>query len=74
MFDILLILVAISLFGYAFFKWAKSNENYFKDRNLAFAKPKFLLGNVGAFMMKQQTALELSDSLYYPANVHPTKK
>lgn len=71
MFDILLILVAIALFGYAFFKWATKNDNYFKDRNFAFVKPKFLFGTLGAFMMKQQTAHEFSDSLY---NVHPTKK
>ncbi len=71
MFDVLLILVSISLFGYAFFKWATKNDNYFKDRNLAYMKPQFLFGNMGAFMMKRQTAKEFSDSLY---NAHPTKK
>lgn len=71
MFDVLLILVAISLFGYAFFKWATKNDNYFKERNLAFIKPTFLLGNLGAFAMKQLTAREFSDSLY---NAHPNKK
>lgn len=71
MFDILLILVAISLFGYAFYKWATKNNDYFKERNLAFVKPQFLFGCMGKFLMKQQTAHEFSDSLY---SAHPTKK
>lgn len=71
MFDTLLILVAVSLFGYAFYKWATKNDNYFKDRNLAYVQPTFLLGNLGAFMMKQLSAHEFADRLY---TAHPTKK
>lgn len=71
MLDILLILVTISLFGYAFYKWGTINNNYFKDRNFPFIKPSFLLGNMGRFILKRQTAREFSDYLY---NAQPTKK
>ncbi|KAJ6636759.1 putative cytochrome P450 9f2 [Pseudolycoriella hygida] len=71
MFDVLLLLTAVSLFAYAFYKWVTKNYNYFKDRNLAFITPKFLVGNFGAFLTKQLTAQEFSDYLY---NAHPTKK
>lgn len=71
MFDILLIFVAISLFAFSFYKWTTKNDEYFKDRNFPFMKPTFLLGNLGKFMLKQQTAHEFSDSLYY---ANTTKK
>lgn len=64
MFGELLLLVAISLITYAFYKWATINYDYFEKRNIKCMKPKFLVGNTGGFFLNKYTAHEFSLKIY----------
>lgn len=64
MFGELFLLAAISLILYAFYKWATINNDYFKQRNVKYLKPKFLIGNNGGIYINKYTAAEFSDKLY----------
>lgn len=60
----LLISIVVTLMAYAFYKWATSNNDYFKERGLRFMQPKFLFGNTGGMFTNQYTAPEFSQMLY----------
>lgn len=57
----LLLLAAIFLLSYAFYKWATLNYDFFERRNMKYLKPKFLIPE--AFMGKY-TAVEFAKNLY----------
>lgn len=59
-----IICAAISLFVYAFYKWATVNNDYFKKRNIKHLKPNFLVGSTGGLFLSRYTAPEFSKKLY----------
>lgn len=60
----LLLLVAFSVFSYAFYKWATLNDDYFEKRNIKHLKPKFLIGNTGEQYVKKATFYSFTEKLY----------
>lgn len=64
MFAEFLLLTAIVLLTYAFYKWATVDNDYFAQRNIKFLKPKFLVGNTGGLFLNRFTAIEFSKNLY----------
>lgn len=61
----LILIVAVSLISFAFYKWATLNNNYFAKRNLKYIQPYFLVGNTGGFFFNKYTAIEFAQKLYY---------
>lgn len=64
MLDGLLLLIAIALISFAFYKWARANEDFFEKRNIKCSKPTFLFGNVGGVFLGKYDAAEYSDKMY----------
>lgn len=71
MFSIILLFSAISLLGYAFYKWATLNNDYFLKKGVAFKKPTFLLGSSGKMMLRK---LPIADYVKWQYNLFPDKK
>lgn len=64
MFGELLIIVAISLFLFAFYKWATLNNDFFEKRNIKFIKPTFLFGSFPGRNFEKYTIAECAQMLY----------
>lgn len=64
MLDGLLLFVAATLIGYAFYKWATINNDFFEKQNVKYLKPRFLVGNTGGFYFNKYTATEYSLKIY----------
>lgn len=64
MFGELLLLTAITLVVYSFYKWATINDKFFERRNIKFIKPTFLVGNTGGLFLNKYTAIEFAKKLY----------
>lgn len=65
MIQYLLLWSGISLFLYAFYKWATINNDYFEKRGVSYLKPYFLVGNSGGFfILRNQTVIEFINNLY----------
>lgn len=64
MIDGTLLLAAICLASYAFYKWATSNNDFFEKRNVEFMKPRFLFGNTGGLFFNKYDATEFADKIY----------
>lgn len=62
MFDTALLLTAILLILFAFYKWATLNNGYFERRNIKYPKPTFLFGNLAGLFYK--TAAEFAEETY----------
>lgn len=60
----LLLLVAIFLLSYTFYKWATLNNDFFEWRNIKYLKPKFLIGSTGGAFTATYTAVEFAEKLY----------
>lgn len=60
----LLLLAAILLILYAFYKWATINNDYFARRNIKYQKPTFLVGNNGGTLLNKYTAAEFVQLIY----------
>lgn len=54
----LLLLTAIGLFTWAFYKWATLNDSYFERHNVKYMKPSFLVGNTGKMFSNKIDPLE----------------
>lgn len=69
MIGVLLLLTAVSLIVYAFYKWATLSNDYFEQRNIKYLKPYFLMGNTGGALMNRYTPGEFSKMLFnaFPA-------
>lgn len=52
MISTLVLVSAIILFVYAFYKWATINNDYFKRRSVKSMKPELMVGNSGFFFGK----------------------
>lgn len=59
-----LLLLAISLISYAFYKWATLHNDYFKRQNLKYLKPSFYVGNTGGTFVNKYTPAEFSDMIF----------
>ncbi|XP_055309672.1 probable cytochrome P450 9f2 [Sitodiplosis mosellana] len=64
MIGILLLLSAILLIVYAFYKWATLNNDYFERQNLKYMKPTFLVGNTGGAFANKYTPAEFLDMIF----------
>lgn len=71
MFSIILLLSAIALVAFAFFKWATLNNDYFLKKGVSFRKPAFLFGNATNILFKK---LALVDYVNWHYNQFPDKK
>lgn len=71
MFSIILLLIAVSLLGYAFYKWATLNNDYFLRKGVSFRKPTFLFGNSANILLKK---LALVDYVNWHYNQFPDKR
>lgn len=62
------LILAVGVLLLTFYKWTKSNNDYFAKRNLIFKKPTFLIGNFGQFLFKKATVPETMQEMYswYP--------
>lgn len=60
----LLLIAAVFLIAFAFYKWATVNNDYFEKRNIRFEKPTFFFGNSGGAYANKYTAPELGDKIY----------
>lgn len=60
----LLLLVAVALFSWAFYKWATLNNTHFDRRNVKHMKPNFIVGNTVGMFMNKYTAIEFCDWIY----------
>lgn len=59
------VLPAILVFlAYAFYKWAILKNNYFRNRNVKYVKPTFLIGSSATNFSKSMTAPEYAQALY----------
>lgn len=57
-----LICVTVS---YAFYKWATMNNDYFKERNLKYLKPKFLVGNTLGLFLNRYEPFNYINKIYF---------
>lgn len=65
MLSTILLFVGIGLFGWAFYKWATKNKDYFNVTNkLPHIKPTFLLGTTGALLLKKYRTDDFVRMLY----------
>lgn len=60
----LLLVIAVLLISFAFYKWVTLNNDFFKLRNVKYMKPLILLGNTGGVYSNKYTAADFSDKLY----------
>lgn len=60
----LLLLTAIALFSWAFYKWSTLNNGYFERNNIKHMKPTFLVGNTASMFSNKLTACEFAQSIY----------
>lgn len=60
----LLLVGAITLLGYAFYKWATLNRDYFKQRGLKSMKPNLLFGNTGDLFFSKISAVDFVTKIY----------
>lgn len=59
-----LLLIAVSLFSFAFYKWATLYNDYFEKRNVKHLKPRFFVGNTGDQFLNKYTAPGFMQKLY----------
>lgn len=59
-----LLIAALLLILYAFYKWATINNDYFERRNIKYMKPTFLIGNMIDVYLNKYTGAEYSYKLY----------
>lgn len=59
-----LLLIAVILFSWAFYKWATLNNNYFERRNVKHMTPNFIVGNTGGMFLNKYTAIEFNSWIY----------
>lgn len=64
MFGEILVIAAISLFSYAFYKWATINNEFFERRNIKYMKPSFFVGNTGGLFCNQYTVVDFARKVY----------
>lgn len=64
MFGELVLVIAVVLIVYSFYKWATLNGKYFEKRNIKYMKPTFLVGNTAAIFTNKYTAIEFASKLY----------
>lgn len=60
----LVLLTALALFSYSFYKWATLNNGYFEHRHIKYMKPRFLVGNTAGMFFNKYTAIEFSKWVY----------
>lgn len=67
-----IIVTAFVVCVFAFYLWATKNHDYFEKRGMKFAKPTFLLGNTGKFMLfKKYDPTEFTQMIY---NLFPNER
>ncbi|XP_031624487.1 uncharacterized protein LOC116341517 [Contarinia nasturtii] len=59
-----LLLAAVTLFIWAFYRWVTLNNEYFERRHVKHMKPNFFVGNTGGFFLQKYNAIEFSDLIY----------
>lgn len=64
MFNEIVLFAAVILFAYAFYKWARLNDDYFERRNIKYVKSKFLFGNAGDILSSKYTEINCGRNLY----------
>lgn len=62
--EFLLIVAAVSLILYAFYKWVTINNDYFVRRNIKCMKPTFFIGNMIDMYFNICTGAEFANKLY----------
>jgi cytochrome P450 family 9 len=56
------LLTAVAVF--LFYKWATSENDYFRKRGIPFNKPLFLVGSRLGLLLKNSTIFEFIDEIY----------
>uniref|UniRef100_A0A1I8PRR0 Cytochrome P450 n=1 Tax=Stomoxys calcitrans TaxID=35570 RepID=A0A1I8PRR0_STOCA len=52
-------LIALVIFGIWFYRWGTKNNDFFKNRNIAYEKPVFLMGSGQEVLMRKKTAFQV---------------
>lgn len=60
----LFLLATITSLAFAFYKWATLHNNFFRQRNVKFAQPTFLLGSSATNFSKEISATDYARLLY----------
>lgn len=60
----LLLCAAITLFTWAFYKWATINNDYFEQRGVKYRKPTFLVGNTAGMFFQKYDAVDFANMIY----------
>lgn len=64
MLSIILIIIALVLFAWVFYKWATENNDFFAKRGIPQMKPAFLVGNNSGALLRKFTVPEFAMHLY----------
>jgi len=57
----------LALFAIAtalFYRWASANNDFFKDRGIAYEKPVLYLGNMAGMFLRKRAMLDIVCDLY----------
>lgn len=60
----LVLLTAVVLILYSFYKWITLNDNYFQRQNVKHLKPRFLVGNTAGMYFNKIDPVEFGLQLY----------
>lgn len=64
MFGVFLLLIALILLLYAFYKWATLYNDFFEKRHIKYRTPNFFFGNSREFFFNKATAIDFAQKLY----------
>lgn len=59
-----LLVVCVSLSLYLLYRWARRNDDYFKNRGIPYIQPNLLLGTTGGLFFGRYNMMELSEFMY----------
>lgn len=60
----ILLITAVLVISFAFYKWAIQNNDFFKLRNIKYMKPLFFIGNTGGVYSNKYTAADFAQKTY----------
>lgn len=66
-----LVITAIGLIIYSFYKWATQNNDFFKRKGITHFKPTFIVGNTADLFFQKVELFEFVRILY---SAHPSEK
>lgn len=65
---LILFLLVLLVLGILFYRKGTANENYFKDRNIPYLKPTFLVGNIADIFWRRKSFLDFATKMVHFEN------